>query len=135
MLAALLRKAHDARLAGARTLSVWGSGRPRREFLHVDDCADAVVHLLANYRGGGHINVGAGHDLTIIELAELVARVVGFNGRIVLDPSKPDGTPRKLLDCSRLNRLGWSPRIPLEDGIAATYRWYLDNRQNVELIA
>jgi GDP-L-fucose synthase len=105
---------------------VWGTGAPRREFLHVDDLADAAVFLMENYDSGEIVNVGTGQDLTIAELAETIARVAGFNGRLRFDPSKPDGTPRKLLDVSRLYALGWKARIPLEEGIRGTYRWYLD---------
>ncbi len=127
VLPALLRKAHQAKVAGAASLTIWGSGTPRREFLHVDDCADALVHLMQTYSGEQHVNVGTGDDISILDLARLVSRVVGYQGEIVRDMSKPDGTPRKLLDVSKLKGLGWSPRIGLEDGIAATYRWFLDN--------
>ena len=109
MLPALIRKAHEAKLRGDRQLSIWGTGTPRREFLHVDDCADALVHLMQVYSDESHINVGCGEDLTIAELARLVCRIVGFEGEIVCDPSKPDGTPRKLLSIERLQRLGWNP--------------------------
>ena len=123
---ALMRKAHEAKLAGADTLTIWGSGTPRREFLHVDDCADALVHVLKVYSQAEHINVGYGEDLTILELAEMVARVVGFTGRIATDPSKPDGTPRKLIAADKLRALGWKPKIALEQGLADVYRWYLE---------
>ena len=106
---------------------IWGSGSPRREFLHVDDAADALVHLMTNYSGESHINVGCGTDMTILELASRIAGVVGFHGGIVTDPSKPDGTPRKLLDVSKLSGLGWKTKIELEEGIAGTYRWFLEN--------
>jgi GDP-L-fucose synthase len=122
---ALLRKAHAAKLSGAPNFVIWGSGTPRREFLHVDDCADALVFLLTHYSDEAHINVGSGSDITIFELAQLIARVVGFAGEIVRDPSKPDGTPRKLMSADRLAALGWRPRISLEAGLAATYRWFL----------
>jgi GDP-L-fucose synthase len=125
---ALMRKAHEAKLAGAETLTIWGTGTPRREFLHVDDCADALVHVMMNYSQAEHINIGYGEDLTIRELAETVARVVGFKGRIISDPSKPDGTPRKLIAADKLRALGWKPGIDLEDGLAAVYRWYLNTR-------
>ncbi|MGN6487999.1 MAG: GDP-L-fucose synthase family protein [Devosia sp.] len=125
VLAALLRKAHEAKLGRAETLTVWGSGRPRREFLHVDDCADALVFLLQHYSGAAPVNVGSGDELSILELARLVCRVVGYGGRIVLDRSKPDGTPRKLLDSTKLRAMGWAPRIGLEAGIADTYRWFV----------
>jgi GDP-L-fucose synthase len=121
---ALMRKAHEAKIAGTAEMFVWGSGTPRREFLHVDDAADALVHLMTHYSGDTPVNVGCGNDLTILELARLIARVVGFTGRISTDPSKPDGTPRKLLDISRLTSLGWQPRIGLEQGLASTYRWF-----------
>jgi GDP-L-fucose synthase len=125
VLPALLRKAHEAKQAGAAGIEVWGTGTPRREFLHVDDLADACIFLLQHYSGEEHINVGSGTDLTIGELAQLVCRVVGFEGRLEFQTDKPDGTPRKLLDCSRLSALGWRPRIGLEEGLAATYREFL----------
>ena len=128
VLPALIRKMDDARRAGEDHVGVWGSGRPRREFLHVDDCADALVHLLVHYSGDSHVNVGCGEDVTILELAELVRRTVGFTGEIRLDASKPDGTPRKLLDVSSLRGLGWQQRISLDDGVKATYGWYLNNQ-------
>ena len=122
---ALIRKAHDAKAAGADAMTIWGSGTVRREFLHVDDCADACVHLLETYSAEQHINIGTGQDIVIVDLARLVARVVGFAGEVRTDPSKPDGTPRKLLDVTKLQALGWSPAIALEEGIAATYQSYL----------
>jgi GDP-L-fucose synthase len=125
VLPALIRKAHEAKQRGDRELTIWGSGTPRREFLHVDDCADAIVHLLKVYSDLEHINVGSGEDITILDLAELVARVVGFEGRIVTDPSKPDGTPRKLMSGARLAALGWRPSRRIEAGIAETYAWWL----------
>ncbi|WP_395449742.1 GDP-L-fucose synthase family protein [Aminobacter sp. UC22_36] len=128
VLPALIRKAHEAKLSGAAELTIWGSGTPRREFLHVDDAADALVFLLKSYSGDQHVNVGSGTDVTILELAETVARVVGFTGRIVLDTSKPDGTPRKLMSGDKLARLGWQPRIELESGIRATYDWFVNNK-------
>lgn len=121
VLPALLRKAHEARLRGDRELVVWGSGTPRREFLYVDDLADACVHLMELGYDGPIVNVGCGTDLTIRELAETVMRVVGFEGRIVFDSSKPDGTPRKLLDVSRLTALGWRASVPLEAGLRLAY--------------
>ena len=126
VLPALLRKTHEAKVAGADRVDVWGSGRPMREFLHVDDLAEASIFLLENVSEPGPINVGTGRDLTIRELAETIADVVGFGGEPTFDPSMPDGTPRKLLDVSHLARLGWTARIPLREGIAATYAWYLD---------
>lgn len=127
VLPALMRKAHEARLAGRSTLPVWGSGRPRREFLHVDDLADAVVHLLRVYSDEAPINIGTGEDIAIADLARLVCTVTGFEGEIAFDLSKPDGTPRKLLDVSRLSATGWQAPTPLVDGVAATYRWFCDN--------
>ena len=103
---------------------VWGSGTPMREFLHVDDAADALMHLMAHYSGDSHVNVGSGIDISILELAHLIARVVGFRGRVVMDISKPDGTPRKLLNIDRLTSLGWRPKIELQDGLAETYQWF-----------
>ena len=127
VLPALLRKFHDAKLSGARTVEVWGSGTPRREFLHVDDLADACVYLMPRLQGGELVNVGTGADLTIKELVALISDVVGYEGEIVWDSSKPDGTPRKLLDVSKLRALGWQPRIELNAGIASVYDWYQSN--------
>ena len=127
VLPALLRKAHLARLEGAQELTIWGSGKPRREFLHVDDLAGACVLLMERGADEGLYNIGSGNDLTVRDLAELIARVVGFDGRLVFDPGKPDGTPRKLLDISRLRSLGWQPRYGLEEGIRLTYRWCLES--------
>ena len=126
VLPALIRKADEARRAGAAEMVMWGSGAPRREFLHCDDCADALVHLAKHYSGELHVNVGTGEDISIAELTRMVARIVGFEGAVVADPSKPDGTPRKLLNVERLRALGWSAKIPLEAGIADAYRWYLE---------
>ena len=128
---ALIRKAHEARVNSDPALVIWGSGSPRREFLYVDDAADALVHLMHHYSGESHVNVGAGTDITILQLASLIAKVVGFRGGITTDTSKPDGTPRKLLDVSKLNGLGWRPKIRMEEGIADTYRWYVDNLEQV----
>jgi GDP-L-fucose synthase len=125
VLPSLIRKFHEAKLASAPTVSVWGSGKPRREFLHVDDLADACVFLMRTYDGDGIVNIGVGNDVSIGELAALISRIVGFRGEIVFDASKPDGTPRKLVDVTRLNGLGWRAKISLEQGIAATYRSYL----------
>jgi GDP-L-fucose synthase len=124
---ALIRKAHEAKLRGDAEIVMWGTGAPRREFLHVDDCADACVHLLKHYSGGQHVNVGSGDDVTILELTQIVCDVVGFHGRIVHDLSKPDGTPRKLMSADKLRSLGWQPRIGLKEGIAGVYRWFLDH--------
>ena len=123
---ALVRKAHEAKVTGASTMTVWGSGEPKREFLHVRDLADATVFLMANYSEEIPINVGVGEDVSVRELAELVAEVVGFEGELAFDSSKPDGTPRKVLDVSRLDALGWRAKISLGDGLAETYRWYLE---------
>jgi GDP-L-fucose synthase len=126
VLPALMRKFHDAKVEGRREVIVWGSGSPRREFLHVDDLADACMFLMQRYSDARHINVGTGEDLTIRELAELVRDVVHPSANLVFDASKPDGAPRKLLDVTRLHDLGWRHRIALRDGIESTYRWFLD---------
>jgi GDP-L-fucose synthase len=123
-LAALLRKAHEAKTSGARELVVWGSGKPRREFLHVDDLASACVFLLQKYDSPEIINIGTGADLTIRELAELICEVVGFTGDLAWDASQPDGTPRKVLDISKIRSLGWLPTIPLREGLIRTYDWF-----------
>ncbi|KPH10001.1 GDP-L-fucose synthase [Rhizobium acidisoli] len=125
VLPALIRKAHFAKVTGASEIAIWGSGRPRREFLHVDDCADALVFLLKNYSDAQHVNVGSGEDIEIIELTRLVCRVVGYEGNITHDLSKPDGTPRKLMSTDKLKNMGWKPRISLEEGIRAVYDWFL----------
>lgn len=125
VLPALLRKAHEAKISGAKTMTLWGSGTPMREFLHVDDCADACVFLMKRYSDAGHVNVGSGSDIAIIDLARLVAEVVGADVEIELDTSKPDGTPRKLMSNAKLAGMGWSPKVALRDGIAATYDWFL----------
>jgi len=125
VLPALLRKFHEARLSGQPSVTVWGTGTPRREFLHVDDLADACLFLMHEYSGADIINVGVGEDLTICELAALIRDVVGYSGDITFDASKPDGTPRKLLDVSRLAALGWRAQVSLRAGIEQTYRWYL----------
>ena len=127
VLPALIRKFHEAKLRRDPTVAVWGSGTPRREFLHVDDLADALCFLMERYDSPEIINVGCGEDLTIAELANVVRKIVGFEGEIVLDPTKPDGTPRKLLDVTKLTELGWRPRIKLRDGIRNTYRWFLEH--------
>jgi GDP-L-fucose synthase len=128
VLAALLRKAHEAKVAGHRSLAVWGTGAPRREFLHSDDLADALVFLLENYDAPDVINVGCGQDVAVRELAEMICDVVGFSGDLEFDQSKPDGVPRKLLDVSKLSELGWKPRIALREGIKLTYDWFLKER-------
>ena len=127
VLPALIRRFHEAKLRGATSVTLWGTGSPRREFLHVDDLADACLHLMRRYSADGTINVGTGEDVTIRELAELIREVVGYEGEIEFDTSMPDGTPRKLLDVSKLTGLGWKARIPLREGIQETYRWYLAN--------
>jgi GDP-L-fucose synthase len=127
VLAALLRKAHEAKMRNDRELIVWGTGKPRREFLHVDDLASACLLLLEKYDSPEIINVGCGEDISIRELAELICDVVGFDGELAWDTTKPDGTPRKLLDVTRLRALGWKPAIPLRDGIARTYEWFRAN--------
>jgi GDP-L-fucose synthase len=126
VLPSLMRKAHDARQRGDKRLAIWGTGTPRREFLHVDDCADALVFLMQTYSGESQVNVGSGEDLTIRELAEAVCEVVGFQGEIVTDPSKPDGTPRKLMSTGKLRAMGWRPRIALKSGLPEVYRWFLE---------
>jgi GDP-L-fucose synthase len=132
---ALMRKFHEAKLSGAPTVTVWGTGKPRREFLHVDDLARGVVFCMDNYDEYEHINCGAGSDVTILALAELVKHAVGYKGAIILDPSKPDGTPRKLMDSSRLLALGWKPEIDLQEGIAMTYRWFTESHAHSAAVA
>ncbi|MGK6317610.1 GDP-L-fucose synthase [Neorhizobium sp. DT-125] len=127
---ALIRKAHEAKTNRLPEITIWGTGKPRREFLHVDDCADACVHLMKTYSADTHVNVGSGEDITILELAELVSRVVGFKGRIAHDLTKPDGTPRKLMSADKLHGLGWSPRIGLNEGITETYRSFLQGEHS-----
>ncbi len=127
VLPALMRKFHDAKLSGRRGVEVWGTGRPKRELLHVDDLADACLFLMENYEGVQHINVGTGVDLSIRELAETVRDVVYPEGELVFDTSKPDGAPRKLLDVERINALGWTAKIGLREGIESTYAWFLDH--------
>lgn len=132
---ALIRKVHDAKTIGGDVV-VWGTGTPRREFLYVDDCADACVHLLKSYSDDTHVNVGSGEDITILDLTRTIMKVVGYDGRIVHDTSKPDGTPRKLMDGSKLRALGWTPQVSLEDGIARSYRAFLDGEyREARLIA
>jgi GDP-L-fucose synthase len=127
VLPALIRRFHEAKRRGDETLSIWGTGTPRREFLHVDDLADAVIFLLKNYEGEAIVNIGWGEDVTIRQLAELVMAASGYQGRLVFDASKPDGTPRKLLDTTRLTELGWRPKISLKAGIASTYAWFQEH--------
>lgn len=127
VLPALIRKFHDAKVQDKPYVELWGTGAPLREFLHVDDMADACVFLMENYSGDDFLNVGTGKELTILQLAEMIKRVVGFKGELRFDSTKPDGTPRKLLDVSRLEKAGWKAQIDLEDGLRSTYKWYLEN--------
>ena len=133
VLPALLRKSHEARLRGAAHVDVWGTGTARREFLHVDDLAEACLYLMREYSDERPINVGWGQDISIAELAHLIFDVVGFHGTLKLDPTKPDGTPRKLLDTTRMSALGWQPKIQLKAGLAATYEWYLQSQGQLRL--
>ncbi|EKD78584.1 MAG: hypothetical protein ACD_41C00317G0005 [uncultured bacterium] len=126
VLPALIRKFLEAKKTNAPTVTVWGTGTPRREFLYVDDLADAVVYLMNTYDGSVIVNIGVGEDVTIRELAELIQQIVGYKGKLVFDPTKPDGTPRKLLDVSRLNSLGWKANVSLADGVRRTVQWYED---------
>ena len=131
VLPALIRKMHEAKLRGDTSLRLWGTGTPLREFLHADDLAEACVLLLERYSQAGHINVGSGEELSIRQLAEQIAQVVGFTGRLEFDPSMPDGTPRKLMDVSRIRALGWKPRLSLPEGIRSAYAWYLAHSAEV----
>jgi GDP-L-fucose synthase len=133
VLPAFIRKVHEAKQAGAKSITVWGTGTPRREFLHTTDLAEACVFLLENYDEPDLVNIGCGEDVTIRELAETVCDVLGFDGTLEFDASKPDGTPRKLLDISKIKSLGWSPRIPLREGIADAYRWFRENYSEARL--
>ncbi len=128
VLPGMMRRFHEAKLRGDAEVSIWGTGTARREFLHVDDLAAAVIYLMRTYSAAAIVNIGFGEDMTIRELAEIVAAAVGYSGRIVTDPSKPDGTPRKLLDSSRVRALGWQPRVALADGVRETYRWFTANQ-------
>lgn len=127
VVAALIDRLHRAKVSGASEAVIWGTGRAKREFLHVDDMADACVHLMNHYSSPEHVNLGTGSESTIAELAEAIADVVGFRGRLVYDSSKPDGVPRKVVSVERLNALGWTAKIPFREGLAGTYRWYLDH--------
>ncbi len=129
VLPAMIRKFHEAKVSGAESVTLWGTGSPRREFLHVDDLADALVFLMNRYNSPEIVNIGTGEDVSIRELAELIRREVGYAGEIAWDDTKPDGTPRKLLDVSRLHSLGWSHAISLEDGVRGTYEWFLERKQ------
>jgi GDP-L-fucose synthase len=133
VLPALIRKVHEAKQAGQKTITVWGSGTPRREFLHTSDLADACVFLLDHYDEPDLVNIGCGEDVTIRELAETVCDVLAFDGSLEFDTSKPDGTPRKLLDISKIKSLGWSPKIPLREGIADAYRWFCEHRAEARM--
>jgi len=124
---ALIRKFHEAHVQGEKAVTLWGTGAPRREFLHVDDLADACVFLMQHYNEPDIINIGVGKDLTIRELGKLIKKIVGFQGELQWDTTKPDGTPRKLLDVTRLTQLGWQARISLEAGLQQTYQWYCEN--------
>jgi GDP-L-fucose synthase len=132
VLPALMRKIHEAKVQGAEEVVIWGTGEPRREFLHVDDLADACLFLMDRYSEEMHINVGTGEDVRIIELAQMIADVVEFKGRIAKDVTKPDGTPRKLLDVGRLNKLGWRYSMSLEEGVGKTYQWFLGEQGKME---
>ncbi len=124
---ALMRKAHEAKLRGDKSLMIWGTGSPRREFLHVDDCADALIFLLKTYSEASHVNVGSGADQTIAEIAQMIMDAVGFEGELEYDRSKPDGTPRKLMSGEKIAAMGWRPQIPLGEGLKDAYRWFLDH--------
>jgi GDP-L-fucose synthase len=131
VLPALIRKIHEAKKLTSPTLYLWGSGKPKREFLHVDDLADACVHLMDHYSDDSHINVGTGTDITIKELAEQIRDIVHPDAKLVFDTTKPDGTPRKVLNTNRLTGTGWTPSIDLTTGITTTYQWFLDNRADL----
>lgn len=133
VLPAMIRKFHEAKLAHRPEVVIWGTGTPMREFLHVDDLADACLYLMKTYDSEQHINVGTGQDVSIIELARIVKTVVGFDGKIVNDLTKPDGTPRKLLDVTKLHELGWSHRISLLEGVESTYQWFLENQDHIRV--
>jgi len=130
VLPALIRRFQEAKEAGAPSVKIWGTGSPKREFLHVDDLADACLFLMNEYSGEDIVNIGVGEDISLLDLARLVADVVGYEGEIETDPSKPDGTPRKLMDVSRINELGWRARIGLREGVESTYEWFLDNQES-----
>ena len=133
VLPALIRRFHEAKVRGDESVTIWGTGTPRREFLHVDDLADAVLYLLRSYEDEAIVNIGWGEDVTIRELAELVMSAIGYRGRLIFDADKPDGTPRKLLDVSRLTALGWQARIPLKSGIEHTYAWFKEHSADARL--
>jgi len=127
VLPALIRKFHEAKINGQPYVEIWGTGSPRREFLHVDDLADACLYLMQNYNESEFVNIGVGEDISIKELSLLIKEIVGYEGELKFDTSKPDGTPRKLLDVSRLHSLGWKHKISLREGIKQTYKWYIEN--------
>lgn len=127
VLPALIRKVHEAKMSGAASVEIWGTGLPRREFLHVDDLADACIFLMKTYSEHEHINIGSAEDMTILDLVNLVCKAIGFSGDIVHDRTKPDGTPRKLMSADKLRAMGWAPTIAMPSGIASTYRWFLEN--------
>jgi GDP-L-fucose synthase len=133
VLPALIRRFHEAKVRGEESVTVWGTGTPRREFLHVDDLADAVLYLLQGYDAEQIVNIGWGEDVTIRELAEIVVSAIGYKGKILFDPSKPDGTPRKLLDVTRLSELGWRPKVRLQQGIESTYAWFEEHFTDARL--
>ena len=128
VLPALIRRFHEAKVDGVAEVTIWGTGLPRREFLYVDDLAKAIIYLMRKYDGEAIVNIGSGSEISIRELAKMVAEIVGFQGRISCDPSKPDGTPRKLLDVSRVTQLGWKPTVSLQDGVRLTYQWFIENQ-------
>jgi GDP-L-fucose synthase len=132
---ALMVKIHRAKLTGARSVEIWGTGTPRREFLHVDDCADACAFLLRNYDSPEIVNIGVGEDMTIRTFAETLAKVIGWSGEFVYDSARPDGTPRKLVDTTRINGLGWRARIGLEDGLRSAYAWFVENAPEAKVAA
>jgi len=131
---ALLRKAHEAKINNAKDMTIWGTGSPRREFLYVEDCADALVHILKHYSGEEHVNVGSGQDIPISELAEKIMNVVGFDGALLKDTTKPDGTPRKLMSGQKLQDLGWTPSVGLDKGLSRTYDWFLEHENSLREI-
>ena len=131
VLPAIIRKVYDAKQSGQKSIEIWGTGSAKREFLHVDDCADAMIFLLKNFSGPDHINIGSGEDLSILELTKQIMDVVGYDGEIVHDLSKPDGTPRKLMQVDRLKGLGWEPKYSLRAGVENAYQWFLDNRESI----
>ncbi len=126
---ALIRRAHEAKMAGAQRLVAWGTGTPRREVLFIDDCADAIAFLLENPPASSFVNLGSGEDRSLREVIEIICEIVGFTGEIAFDATKPDGVARRLMDCGRLNQMGWRPRMPLREGIRATYAWFLENHE------